>query len=73
MMANFYCMLLINITLFRKYNRIDVFKEEEEKEAKAAEAEVYFKELDTDADGFITVQELQAKQGLDTNKVKEMK
>ena len=72
-MANFYCMLLINITLFRKYNRIDVFKEEEEKEAKAAEAEVYFKELDTDADGFITVQELQAKQGLDTNKVKEMK
>ena len=72
-MANFYCMLLINITLFRKYNWIDVFKEEEEKEAKAAEAEVYFKELDTDADGFITVQELQAKQGLDTNKVKEMK
>jgi len=43
-------------------------REEEEKEAKAAEAEVYFKELDTDADGFITVQELQARPGLDTNK-----
>jgi len=43
-------------------------KEEEEKASVDAEALEYFAKLDTDSDGVITLVELQARSGLDTNK-----
>lgn len=43
-------------------------REEAEKAAEEASAAEYFFSLDTDADGLVTVNELQARSGLDTNK-----
>merc|ERR1719466_717012 len=43
-------------------------QEEEEAATAAAEAAEYFSILDTDMDGVVTMAELQARPGLDTNK-----
>jgi len=54
---------------YKKIEEEEKKREEEEKAAKeAAEAEVYFAQLDTNGDGLVTVPELQARPGLDTNK-----
>jgi len=54
---------------YRKIEEEVQRREEEEKAARtAAEAESYFRDLDTDQNGEVSLAELQARPGLDTNK-----
>ena len=54
---------------YRKIEEEEQRREEEEKAARtAAEAESYFRDLDTDQNGEVSLAELQARPGLDTNK-----
>jgi len=54
---------------YRKIEEEEKKRQEEEQAAKdAAEAADYFAQLDTDNDGLVTIAELQARPGLDTNK-----
>jgi len=54
---------------YRQIEEEEKKRQEEEKAAhEAAEAAEYFSQLDTDQDGQVTVAELQARHGLDTNK-----